>query len=89
MGWGVMALIQVALLTFSNIGFEHHLYLYGTTISVPLSDMNGQETFWIGRAWFQVYWCAVALILAIISYALGGAEPRHGFARVWRVCRAV
>jgi aminopeptidase N len=77
-GWGVMALLQIALITLSNIGFEHHLYLYGTTIAVPLSDMNGQGKFWIGRAWFQVYWCAFALMLAVLSYALWrrGTETR-------------
>ena len=77
-GWGVMALIQITLITFGNIGYEHHLYLYGTTTPVPLSDMNGQGTFWIGRAWFQVYWCAFALILAVLSYALWrrGTETR-------------
>ena len=77
-GWGVMALIQITLITFGNIGYEHHLYLYGTTIAVPLSDMNGQGTFWIGRAWFQIYWCAFALVLSILSYALWrrGTETR-------------
>jgi aminopeptidase N len=77
-GWGVMALIQITLITFGNIGYEHHLYLYGTTTPVSLSDMNGQGTFWIGRAWFQVYWCAFALILAVLSYALWrrGTETR-------------
>ena len=77
-GWGVMALIQIALISFGNIGFEHHLYLYGTGIGVQLSDMNGQGTFWIGRAWFQIYWCAFALVLAVLAYGLWrrGTETR-------------
>ncbi|MEI9995845.1 MAG: M1 family aminopeptidase [Rhizomicrobium sp.] len=77
-GWGVMVLLQIVLITFGNIGFEHHLYLYGTTIGVPLSDMNGQGKFWIGRGWFQAYWSAFALILAVLAYGLWrrGTETR-------------
>ena len=77
-GWGVMVLIQIGLITLGNIGFDHSLYLYGRGISVPLSDMNGQGLFWIGRAWTQVYWMAFALILSVLAYALWrrGTETR-------------
>jgi aminopeptidase N len=77
-GWGVMALYLVATITLSNIGFENHLYLYGTAGIVPLSDMNGEGQFWIGRAWFDLYWSAVALVLAVLAYALWrrGTETR-------------
>ncbi len=77
-GWGVMALVLVAQITLGNLGYDHHLYIYGTTIDVPLSDMNGQGQFWIGRAWFQVYWLAFALILSILAYGLWrrGSELR-------------
>ncbi|HEY4940827.1 MAG TPA: M1 family aminopeptidase [Rhizomicrobium sp.] len=77
-GWGVMALFLIGLITLSNIGFDHHLYLYGTTIAVPLSDMNAEGTFWIGRAWMHAYWCAVALVLTILAYGLWrrGTETR-------------
>lgn len=77
-GWGFMVLIQIALITLGNIGFEDRLYLYSSVGQVPLSDMNAQGTFWIGRAWFQVYWGAFALILSILAYALWrrGTETR-------------
>ncbi len=77
-GWGVMVLFIVSLISLGNVGFDQHLYLYGTTIPVPLSDMNGEGTFWIGRAWMHVYWCAVALVLTILAYGLWrrGAETR-------------
>jgi aminopeptidase N len=77
-GWGATALLLAALLTAPGLGFEHHLYLYGTAPSVPLSDMNGQGKFWIARAWFEVYWSAVALILTVLAFALWrrGAETR-------------
>lgn len=69
-GWGLMALYLVATITLANIGFENHLYLYGTAGTIPLSDMNGEGQFWIGPAWFDFYWCGVALILAVLAYAL-------------------
>ena len=40
-GWGVMVVIQIALISLSNLGFENLLYLYGQATGVPLSDMNG------------------------------------------------
>jgi ABC-2 type transport system permease protein len=77
-GWGVMVLIQIALLALGSLGFEHHLYRYGTAPPVPLSDMNGQGTFWIARAWFHLYWSGFALVLTVLTYALWrrGTETR-------------
>jgi aminopeptidase N len=69
-GWAVMLLYIVATVALSTAGFEHNLYLYGTTPPVPLSDMNGQGRFWIGQAWFQAYWGAVALVLSILAHGL-------------------
>ncbi|HEY5046554.1 MAG TPA: M1 family aminopeptidase [Rhizomicrobium sp.] len=76
-GWGIMALYLVARVTFVNIGFEHHLYLFGP-LEVPLSDMNGEGQFWIKRAWLDVYWGAFTLMLAVLAYALWrrGTETR-------------
>jgi aminopeptidase N len=77
-GWGAMVVIQIGLLSLANVGYENLLYLYGPTTGVPLSDMNGQGQFWIGRAWFQIYWSAFALILSIFAYGLWrrGTETR-------------
>ena len=77
-GWGVMVIVQIALISLGNLGYDHNLYLYGQSYGVQLSDMNGQGTFWIGRAWFQVYWSAFALVLSVLAYALWrrGAETR-------------
>ena len=69
-GWGVMLLYIVALIALPTAGIEHNLVLYGGTPGVPLSDMNGLGHFWIGQAWFQLYWGAFALILAVLSHAL-------------------
>ena len=77
-GWGVMGLYLVMTLTFVSIGFEDKLYIYGAGAFVPLSDMNGEGRFWIADSWFKFYWCAFALVLAVLTYALWrrGAETR-------------
>jgi ABC-2 type transport system permease protein len=69
-GWGVMLLYVVAAVALSSAGFEHNLYNYGGTPPVPLSDFNGMDRFWIGQAWFQLYWSAFATVLAVLAYAL-------------------
>ena len=69
-GWGLMLVYLVATITLATIGFEHNLYSYAGGPDVPLSDMNGMGRFWIGRAWFEFYWSAFALILAVVAYGL-------------------
>jgi aminopeptidase N len=78
-GWGLMVLYVVVFqFTLSNIGFEHVLYRYAHSLDVPLSDINDQGRFWIGRAWSQLYWSAFAVILFVLSYGLWrrGTESR-------------
>ena len=69
-GWGVMLVYVVASIALSSAGFEHNLYNFGATPNVPLSDMNGMARFWIAQAWFQFYWGAFALILAVAAFGL-------------------
>ena len=69
-GWAVMLVYVVAAVALASAGFEHNLYNYAGAPNVPLSDMNGMARFWIGRAWFQFYWSAFALVLAVLAYGL-------------------
>jgi aminopeptidase N len=69
-GWGIMLLYVVAQIALASTGFEHHLYNFGDSPPVPLSDMNGLGRFWVGRAWFEAYWSAICCALAIVAYAL-------------------
>jgi ABC-2 type transport system permease protein len=70
LGWGVMLIYIVATVALSAAGFEHNLYNYAETPAVPLSDFGGMGRFWVGQTWFQIYWTAFALVLAVASYAL-------------------
>ncbi|MGZ8406640.1 MAG: M1 family aminopeptidase, partial [Caulobacteraceae bacterium] len=78
-GWGLMLLyVVLVVFTLRNVGFEHGLYLYANSPNVPLSDMNGMGNFWIGAAWYRVYWSAFAVVLLVLSYGLWrrGTETR-------------
>jgi ABC-2 type transport system permease protein len=69
-GWGIMVLYIVATTVLSNIGFEHPLYLYGSTGANPISDLNGNA---VGNAlgwWLRLYWGGFALILAVLAHLL-------------------
>ncbi len=70
LGWGGMLIYIVASVAMAGAGFEHNLYNYGGTPPVPLSDMNGMARFWVGQTWFQIYWSACAVLLAVLAYAL-------------------
>jgi len=77
-GWGVMAIYLVVTIVMGQLGFEHNLYRFNSAPAVPLSDMNGQGKFWVGRAWLQLYWTSFGAILAILTYGLWrrGTEQR-------------
>jgi aminopeptidase N len=77
-GWAVMVLFVISRYVLPNLGLEHFLYRYGQSPEIPLSDMNGLGRFWIGAAWFRVYWSAFALALLVLSYGLWrrGMETR-------------
>ena len=85
-GWAMMIVYLLAILVSGQMGFDHHLYLYGHYPSVPISEMNGQGHYWIGAAWFQLYWALGALLLITLACALWrrGADPR-----VWPRLRAL
>jgi ABC-2 type transport system permease protein len=77
-GWGFILIYLIASITLGTLGYQHNLYNFGGNPGVPLSDFNGMAHFWIGRLWFDLYWSAFCVILAILAYGLWrrGAEMR-------------
>lgn len=77
-GWGCLVIYLVASLIMSNLGLEHNLMQFRGTPDIPLSAFNGMAHFWIGPAWFQLYWTAFSIILVVLAYGLWrrGAETR-------------
>ncbi len=77
-GWGLMLVYLVSSLVLGQMGFDHNLYNFGGTPGVPLSEMNLNGHYWIGAAWFNLYWCVFSLILIVLAYSLWrrGADTR-------------
>lgn len=77
-GWGLMLVFVIGRATLSNLGFGDVLYNYGQGPRVPLSDMNGQGSFWIGAWWLRLYWSAFAVLLLVLAHGLWrrGTETR-------------
>jgi ABC-type transport system involved in multi-copper enzyme maturation permease subunit len=77
-GWAVLMVCIALYLALPNFGFENGLYRYAYAPPVPLSDMYGMGRFWIGRAWFELYWSAFATLLVMLALLLWrrGTETR-------------
>lgn len=66
-GYFLMVGYYVGVVFLPGFGFEHHLYLYGTAPRAIYSDMNGYGHFVRAIVWFDVYWAAAAVLLAVAS----------------------
>lgn len=75
-GWAVMVALLIAQQL--NHSIHHNLLLYGGSPAMPLSDMNGASTFWIGTWTFRLYWGAFALLLLLVAHLMWrrGTETR-------------
>ncbi|MGA0603688.1 ABC transporter permease/M1 family aminopeptidase [Caulobacter sp. KR2-114] len=80
-GWGLMLVWFVGVLTLPRVGWEHGLLFFGSPFQsrLPLSDMNGLGHFWIGPAWFGLYDLGLGALLVALCYGLWrrGAETRY------------
>ena len=69
-GWGLLFVWFVAGIFLSNMGWSNPLYTYGRNPSVPLSDFNGQGSFWIGAMVFRTYWLLFGVVLMVLAHLL-------------------
>ena len=70
LGHFILILYYIGTVFLPQLGFEHHLYLYGTTPPIIYSDMNGYGPYLKGFLWFSLYWSLFAAILALLTYLL-------------------
>ncbi len=84
-GWGVMTLF-VAWREVNQY-IKHNLLNFAGTPEMPLSDLNGAGSFWLGPWTFRLYWGAFAVLLLLAAHLLWrrGTEirlkPRLALAR--------
>ncbi len=86
-GHFIMVLFYLWTLFMDKLGLEHNLYKFGGSPHYEYSDMNKFGHFVRPVFWFDLYWAAFALLLAILSNLLWvrGLETR--FSRRWSLAR--
>ncbi len=67
-GWAVMVVYLIFQAVAGQLGWDHHLYMYGSSPAMPLSDMNGLGHMWIGWLSFKLYWAAFAVIMLVVAH---------------------
>ncbi|MFW8589978.1 M1 family aminopeptidase [Glaciecola sp. 2405UD65-10] len=58
-----------------QIGFEHNMFNYGATPDMVYSDMNSYGWSLLTQHYYMMYWGALALVLAVFSYAMWQRGP--------------
>jgi len=80
-GGMLVALIAYFLIIFASfLGIEHKLLVYGATPEWSFTDMRGFGATLGPWAWFELYWAAWALLLAVAARVFWprGKESRLG-----------
>jgi ABC-type transport system involved in multi-copper enzyme maturation permease subunit len=67
LGYFAMVAYYVGVTFLPGAGLNHHLYVYGTVPHYEYSDMNGYGHFVRPIVWFDLYWAAAAVLLAIAT----------------------
>ncbi len=62
-----MIVYYIATVSFSSLGLDHPMLLYGTLPTFVYSQMNGFGHFLARERWFELYWGAAALMLVLLS----------------------
>ncbi|RJG15411.1 ABC transporter permease/M1 family aminopeptidase [Massilia cavernae] len=62
-----MIVYYVATITFSSLGLDHPMILYGTSPDFVYSAMNGFGHYLARERWFELYWGGFALMLLVLS----------------------
>ena len=77
-GHFVMVVYYLASAFMGRFGLEHFLYRYGSSPDYTYSDMNRYGHFLKPVLWFDLYWAAFAILLAVAStlFWVRGLETR-------------
>jgi ABC-2 type transport system permease protein len=72
-----MVLFYLAVATFSTLGLDHPMFLYGVTPNFFYSEMNGLGHFLARERWFELYWAGAALMLVVLSLVFWQRGSNH------------
>ncbi|HEY1334567.1 MAG TPA: ABC transporter permease, partial [Myxococcaceae bacterium] len=87
-GHFAMVVFLAVSLLLPVLGVEHHLLRYGSVPAHPYSDMNGYGHFVAPLAWFELYWVAIAVALAVVASLFWVRGTPQTFRERWREARA-
>ncbi|MET3132304.1 ABC-2 type transport system permease protein [Oxalobacteraceae bacterium GrIS 1.11] len=72
-----MIMYYLATVTFTALGLDHPMLLYGAMPAFIYSAMNGYGHFLLRERWFELYWAGAALtltVLALLFWARGAND---------------
>jgi len=62
-----MILYYIASITFSSLGLDDPLLLYGSTPGFIYSAMNGAGHYLLRERWYLLYWSGAAVMLTVLA----------------------
>lgn len=77
LGMLIMVVVMISQMVLSNMGFEHKLYQFGSTTSVPYTDMNGYGHFLGIALWYYAYWGFVSVLLLVAAFLMWNRGPKR------------
>ncbi|HEY6620650.1 MAG TPA: M1 family aminopeptidase [Steroidobacteraceae bacterium] len=86
-GWAIMLLYLISSVVFAGMGLDHPLLNYAE-VTVPLSDMNGDNYGGAVGWWLRWYWTAFALILVVIGHLMWRRGTSVTLGGQWRTLPA-
>jgi hypothetical protein len=79
-GYALVILYYIAwFVAADGLGIEHVLAKYGTPVTYQYSDMNGYGHFTAPLIWLNLYYCALALLLALAANLFWVRGSETGF----------
>jgi hypothetical protein len=88
LGHFVMVLYYLVNAFMGRFGFEHKLYDFAGTPSYTYSDMNRFGHFLWGITWFNLYWAAWAVLLAMLANLLWARGTASSWDERWKSARS-
>jgi hypothetical protein len=83
----LLILFVVSLPVLPQLGIEHPLYIFGSGVGMPYSDMNGYGHFVTRFTWGALHWGAVSLVLAFAARLLWVRGNESTLHARWRAAK--
>ena len=79
LGHFLVVLHYVLLIAINELGFEHNLFSYGSSVGATYSDMNGWGPFLTPKFWWELHWYFVGGFFLVLSSLFWVRGTEEGF----------